>query len=140
MSATIADNQLPMNELVQILEHGAVLLIVLAGIAFMIPGAPKRIGGNLFFYGIISVVVAGIGPELLTDLYDFAMGLPWWALIIVGGLLVLSALQVFVALFLGRQAAASFAGSLLASLFIAVFWILLAPFHRLRRFFRGPGE
>ncbi len=140
MIPSVVDPHAMASDLVQFLVYGAVLLIVLGGLCFMMPFIPRRVGGHLIFYGMIFAVVGGLGPGPLVALYEYAMGLPWWVLVIVSGLLVLSALQVFVALFLGKAAAATFAGSLAASLFRAVFWILLAPFRGLRRLFRGPVE
>ncbi|HEB87585.1 MAG TPA: hypothetical protein ENI68_11310 [Gammaproteobacteria bacterium] len=140
MIPVVADPYLMASELVQLLTYLAVLLMMLGGLCLTMSFIPKRVGGHLIFYGVISAVIGTLGPGPLVALYKYAMGLPWWVLVIVGGLLVLSALQVFVALFLGKAAAATFAGSLAASLFKMIFWVLLAPFRGLRRLFRGPDE
>ena len=114
------------------------LLIVLSGFALMLSTfMSKRVAGNLFFSGVICVVISSLlssmGSALVTSTLDFIGSLPLSVIIIAGGLLIISALQAFVALFLGWKAANSFAGNLAASLFKSIFIIILAPLRLLKR-------
>lgn len=115
-----------------------VLLIMLSGFALLFATfISKRIAGTLFFYGVLLLVMseaaAILGPSWILSASNFISSLPLSVIIIVGGLLVISAMQAFVALFLGWNAANSFAGNLTASLFKSVFTLLIAPLKLLKR-------
>lgn len=129
-----------MNEVVNISTLVGTLLIIVSGLAFMFSfNRSKRTAGTLFFFGVIAVALGAILPSLspakYASVWSFFEAIPLWVKVIVGGLIIISVLQGFVSMFLGRPAADSFAGNLTASLFRGVIVVLLAPFRLLSRFF-----
>ena len=137
-SNIVPDPELLADQIGIFFRLAGTLLIVLSGFALMLSTfMSKRVAGNLFFSGVICVVISSLlssmGSALVTSTLDFIGSLPLSVIIIAGGLLIISALQAFVALFLGWKAANSFAGNLAASLFKSIFIIILAPLRLLKR-------
>jgi hypothetical protein len=113
----------------------AFLLIILGGLLLATPGMPKKFGKNFVMIGITFVFLSGFAPYIFPLLINTLSGMPWWFLILVTGLIVISALQAFVAIFIGWRAANAFAGNLATSLVKGIFTALMAPLKALRSFF-----
>ena len=134
------DMQLLASQTTVILVHLGVLLIVGGGIVMIIPWTPKRIAGNLLFYGMMMALLGSMGGEYLVYLYKHLMGLPLWVLMLVGGILFMSLFQSLLAIFLGWSTASRITAALTISFLKAIFWVVVAPFQGLRRIFRDSEE
>ena len=132
IAANLTGSSTIIQEMSQFLGPISILFIMFGGLLLAIPGMPKQFAKRVITIGILLVFVANLLPHFLPQLIHSYSGLPWWVMIFIGGLICISILQAFVALFLGWRAANSFAGNLAASLFKATFKILIAPFKAIK--------
>jgi hypothetical protein len=115
------------------------MFIVVGGFFWIVPGIPKKFANRVVMSGIVLAFVSALGPELFSKLFQIFSGLPWWLLLFTVGLITISVLQAFVAIFIGWRAANTFAGNLTTSFFKAVFAAFIAPFKFVKRLF-DDGE
>lgn len=122
------------HQLIPLLPQLGVLFIMAMGLALILQ--QKGLAAKLGITGVGFVIAGAMGPEALAAILDFFGGLPVWLLVLVAGLLLLSLLGSFAAIFIGKEAAAAMVGNLAASLVRALAFMFLWPIKQLRKVFR----
>ena len=99
---------------------------MLAGLSLIVQ--TKRLAGNLMLLGFASIIIANLDPSIVE-------GIPFYVWFGVGVLLAFSLLRYALALFVGRGAADTAVGNLLAALIAFLVVVVFMPLRLLRRLF-----